>query len=195
MCIRDSIRTYTAVERADVCVLMLDATQGISEQDEKIIGYAHELNKSIMVVINKWDLIEKDAKTTNIYKNNINRGLSFMTYAPYLFISAKTGQRIHKVLETVKLCYENYCKKIKTGVLNDVISRAVMMKEPPVIGTKRLKIYYVTQTGNKPPTFVFFVNDPTCIHFSYERYIENQLRDSFDFTGTGIKLEFRERKG
>ncbi|KAA8677033.1 ribosome biogenesis GTPase Der [Clostridium sp. HV4-5-A1G] len=189
------IRTYTAVERADVCVLMLDATQGISEQDEKIIGYAHELNKSIMVVINKWDLIEKDAKTTNIYKNNINRGLSFMTYAPYLFISAKTGQRIHKVLETVKLCYENYCKKIKTGVLNDVISRAVMMKEPPVIGTKRLKIYYVTQTGNKPPTFVFFVNDPTCIHFSYERYIENQLRDSFDFTGTGIKLEFRERKG
>ncbi|MEY7999552.1 ribosome biogenesis GTPase Der [Clostridium sp. Mt-5] len=189
------IRTYTAVERADVCVLILDATHDISEQDEKIIGYAHELNKSIMIIINKWDLVEKDTKTTNAYKDKIGKSLSFMTYAPYLFISAKTGQRVHKVLETVKMCYENYCKKIKTGVLNDIISRAVMMKEPPVVGNKRLKIYYVTQIGSKPPTFVFFVNDPNCIHFSYERYIENQLRDSFDFTGTGIKFEFRERKG
>ncbi|MHC6179548.1 ribosome biogenesis GTPase Der [Clostridium sp. JNZ X4-2] len=189
------IRTYTAVERADICVLMLDATHDISEQDEKIVGYAHELNKSIMVIINKWDLVEKDTKTTNAYKDKIGKSLSFMTYAPYLFISAKTGQRVHKVLQTVKMCYENYCKKIKTGVLNDIISRAVMMKEPPVVGNKRLKIYYVTQIGSKPPTFVFFVNDPNCIHFSYERYIENQLRDSFDFTGTGIKFEFRERKG
>lgn len=188
------IRTYTAIERADVCILILDATQGITEQDEKIIGYAHEMHKAIMVIVNKWDLIEKDTKTMNEFKAMIGRSLSFMSYAPYLFISAKTGQRVHKVLETVKMCYDNYSKRIKTGVLNDVISRAVMMKEPPVTGTKRLKIYYATQIGVKAPTFVLFVNDPQCTHFSYERYLENQLRDSFDFTGTGIKLEFRERK-
>ena len=188
------IRTYTAIERADVCVLILDAVHSISEQDEKIIGYAHELSKSIMVIINKWDLIDKDTKTVNEYNREIGTSLSFMPYAPYLFISAKTGQRVNKVLQLIKECYDNYCKKIKTGVLNDIISKAVMMKEPPVILGKRLKIYYVTQIGNKPPTFVFFVNDPSCVHFSYRRYIENQLRDNFDFTGTGIKLEFRERK-
>ena len=147
-----------------------------------------------MVIINKWDLIDKDTKTVNRYKTEIGESLSFMQYAPYLFISAKTGQRINKVLQRIKECYDNYCKQIKTGVLNDIISKAVMMKEPPVILGKRLKIYYVTQIGNKPPTFVFFVNDSSCVHFSYRRYIENQLRDSFDFTGTGIKLEFRERK-
>ncbi len=188
------IRTYTAIERADVCILMLDATQGITEQDEKIIGYAHEMNKAIMVIVNKWDLIEKDTNTMNEFKNMIKTNLSFMSYATYLFISALTGQRVHKVLETVKECYGSYTKRIKTGVVNDVISKAVMMKEPPIMGTKRLKIYYVTQTGVKPPTFVFFVNDQSCIHFSYERYLENQLRQSFEFTGTGIKLEFRERK-
>ncbi len=188
------IRTYTAIERADVCILMLDATHGITDQDEKIIGYAHEMNKAIMVIVNKWDLVEKDTNTMNAFKNQISVNLSFMSYAPYLFISAKTGQRVQKVLEMVKECYANYSKRIKTGVLNDIISKAVMMKEPPVIGTKRLKIYYVTQIGTKAPTFVFFVNDPQCIHFSYQRYLENQLRANFDFTGTGIKLEFRERK-
>ncbi|MBI6875069.1 ribosome biogenesis GTPase Der [Clostridium aciditolerans] len=188
------IRTYTAIERADVCILMLDATEGITEQDEKIIGYAHEMSKAIMVIVNKWDLVEKDTNTMNEFKNMIKTNLSFMPYATYLFISALTGQRVHKVLETVKECYESYTKRIKTGVLNDVISKAVMMKEPPIMGTKRLKIYYVTQTGVKPPTFVFFVNDQSCIHFSYERYLENQLRQNFEFTGTGIKLEFRERK-
>ncbi|WML35152.1 ribosome biogenesis GTPase Der [Clostridium sp. OS1-26] len=188
------IRTYTAIERADVCILMLDATQGITEQDEKIIGYAHEMSKAIMVIVNKWDLVEKDTNTMNEFKNMIKTNLSFMPYATYLFISALTGQRVHKVLETVKECYESYTKRIKTGVLNDVISKAVMMKEPPIMGTKRLKIYYLTQTGVKPPTFVFFVNDQSCIHFSYERYLENQLRQNFEFTGTGIKLEFRERK-
>ncbi|MTK13211.1 MAG: ribosome biogenesis GTPase Der, partial [Clostridiaceae bacterium] len=157
------IRTYTAIERADVCILMLDATQGITEQDEKIIGYAHEMNKAIMVIVNKWDLIEKDTNTMNEFKNMIKTNLSFMSYATYLFISALTGQRVHKVLETVKECYESYTKRIKTGVVNDVISKAVMMKEPPIMGTKRLKIYYVTQTGVKPPTFVFFVNDQSCI--------------------------------
>ncbi|WP_368487714.1 ribosome biogenesis GTPase Der [Clostridium sp. BJN0013] len=188
------IRTYTAVERADVCMLMLDAAHDISEQDEKIIGYAHELNKAIIVVINKWDLIDKDTKTADRYRTSIGNSLSFMSYAPYLFISAKTGQRVNRIFKVVRQCYDNYCKQIKTGILNDIVGKIVMMKEPPVIGNKRLKIYYVTQIGIKPPTFVFFVNDPKCIHFSYRRYIENQLRDSFDFTGTGIKLEFRERK-
>lgn len=188
------IRTYAAIERADVCILMLDATQGITDQDEKIIGYAHEINKAIMVIVNKWDLIEKDTKTMNEFTKSIGYNLSFMSYAPYLFISAKTGQRIHKVLDMVKECYDSYTKRVKTGVLNDVISRAVMMKEPPVVANRRLKIYYVTQTGVKPPTFIFFVNDPQNLHFSYERYLENQLRENFEFKGTGIKLEFRERK-
>lgn len=188
------IRTYAAIERADVCILMIDANENISDQDEKIIGYAHEMSKAIMVLVNKWDVIEKDDKTMDNYKKMLQRSLSFMPYAPYLFISAKTGQRMGKVLQLAKQCYENYAKRIKTGVLNDVISRAVMMKEPPVVGLKRLKIYYVTQTGVNPPTFIFFVNDPAALHFSYERYLENQLRESFDFTGTGIKMEFRERK-
>lgn len=188
------IRTYASIERADVCILMIDATDGISEQDEKIIGYAHDLNKAILVIVNKWDLIEKDDKTMDEFKKDLGFNLSFMPYAKYLFISAKTGQRVHKVLSLAKECYDNYTKRVKTGVLNDVISNAIMMTEPPIIGTKRLKIYYVTQIGVKPPTFVFFVNDPACLHFSYRRYLENQLRQNFDFAGTGIKLEFRERK-
>lgn len=188
------IRTYTAVERADVCILLLDATYDISDQDEKIIGYAHELNKAIMVIVNKWDLVEKDTKTMDKFKTMIGRSLSFMPYAPYIFISAKTGQRVNRVLDTVKKCYVNYNKRVKTGVLNDIINKAIMMKEPPIVGLKRLKVYYVTEVAAQPPTFVFFVNDPECVHFSYKRYLENQIRDSFDFTGTGIKLEFRERK-
>jgi GTP-binding protein len=188
------IRTYAAIERADVCILMIDATEGISDQDEKIIGYAHELNKAILIIVNKWDLVEKETKTMEQFKAKLKNSLNFMQYAEYLFISALTGQRVHKVLEAVKKCYENYSKKIKTGVLNEVVSNALMMKEPPVIGLKRLKIYYVTQIGTKPPTFVFFVNDPECLHFSYQRYLENRLRENFDFAGTGIKLEFRERK-
>ncbi|WP_055667932.1 ribosome biogenesis GTPase Der [Desnuesiella massiliensis] len=188
------IRTLAAIERADVCILMLDAEEGVTEQEEKIIGYAHELNKAIMVIVNKWDLIEKDDKTMDKFKKEISMKLSFITYAPYLFISAKTGQRAHKVLEVAKECFDNYNKRISTGVLNDVINKAVLMKEPPTVGLKRLKIFYVTQVGTKPPTFIFFVNDSQALHFSYERYLENQLRDSFDFKGTGIKLEFRERK-
>lgn len=189
-----AIRTLAAIENADVCILMVDAEQGVAEQDEKIIGYAHEINKAIMVIVNKWDLIEKDDKTMNVYKNNLSQNLTFLSYAPFLFISAKTGQRVHKVLGMAKECYENYSKRIKTGVLNDVISKAVMMQEPPAVGGSRLKIYYVTQVGVKPPTFVFFVNNPQLLHFSYQRYLENQLRENFDFSGTGIKTEFRERK-
>ncbi len=188
------IRTLTAIERSDVTILVLDATEELSDQDEKIIGYAHELNKAIIIIVNKWDLIEKDDKTMNEYKAKIGRGLSFMAYASYLFISALTGQRVNKVLTMANECYANYTKRISTGVLNDVVSKAVLMNEPPVVALRRLKIYYVTQVDIKPPTFIFFVNDPALLHFSYQRYLENKLRESFEFKGTGIKLIFRKRK-
>lgn len=188
------IRTYAAIEKADVAILVIDAEQGITEQDEKIIGYAHEMNKAIMVVVNKWDLIEKDDKTLSNYQKDLQQKLKFMPYAKYLFISALTGQRVHKILSTAKYCYDNYSKRVSTGLLNDVISKAVLMKEPPVVALKRLKIYYATQVTTKPPKFVFFVNDPNLLHFSYGRYLENQLRESFDFDGTGIEIEYRARK-
>lgn len=188
------IRTYAAIEKSDVAILVIDAEQGITEQDEKIIGYAHEMNKAIMVVINKWDLIEKDDKTLSNYQKDLQQKLKFMPYAKYLFISALTGQRVHKILSTAKYCYDNYSKRVSTGLLNDVISKAVLMKEPPVVALKRLKIYYATQVATKPPKFVFFVNDPNLLHFSYGRYLENQLRESFDFDGTGIEIEYRARK-
>ena len=188
------IRTYAAIEKADVAILVIDAEQGITEQDEKIIGYAHEMNKAIMVVVNKWDLIENDDKTLSNYQKDLQQKLKFMPYAKYLFISALTGQRVHKILSTAKYCYDNYSKRVSTGLLNDVISKAVLMKEPPVVALKRLKIYYATQVATKPPKFVFFVNDPNLLHFSYGRYLENQLRESFDFDGTGIELEYRARK-
>ncbi|MBZ9687783.1 ribosome biogenesis GTPase Der [Clostridium estertheticum] len=188
------IRSLAAVERADVVILMITATEELSDQDEKIIGYAHEMKKAILVIVNKWDLIEKDDKTMLEFKKRIQAGLNFMAYAPYLFISAKTGQRVHKVLSTVKECYENYSKRISTGILNEVVNKAVLMKEPPTVANKRLKIFYVTQVASKPPTFVFFVNNENLLHFSYERYLENQLRNAFEFMGTGIKLIFRERK-
>ncbi|MEG0133271.1 MAG: ribosome biogenesis GTPase Der [Clostridium sp.] len=188
------IRTLTAIERSDVTILVLDATEELSDQDEKIIGYAHELNKAIIIVVNKWDLIEKDDKTMKEYKDRIGMGLSFMPYASYIFISALTGQRVNKVLTMAKECYNNYTKRISTGILNDVVSKAVLMNEPPIVALKRMKIYYVTQVDIKPPTFIFFVNDPNLLHFSYKRYLENRLRESFEFKGTGIKTIFRQRK-
>ena len=188
------VRTYAAIERADVCILMIDATEGITEQDEKIIGYAHEMRKAIMVIVNKWDLVEKDDKTLDKFKKDLQQNLKFLSYAEYLFISALTGQRVGKVLDIAKYCYDNYNKRISTGILNDVISKAVLMKEPPVVSLKRMKIYYVTQVATRPPKFVFFVNDESTRQFSYERYLENQLRNSFDFKGTGIQIEYRQRK-
>ncbi|MFT8347834.1 ribosome biogenesis GTPase Der [Clostridium saccharoperbutylacetonicum] len=188
------VRTYAAIERADVCILMIDATEGVTEQDEKIIGYAHEMRKAIMVIVNKWDLVEKDDKTLDKFKKELQGNLKFLSYAEYLFISALTGQRTNKVLRMAKYCYDNYNKRVSTGILNDVISKAILMKEPPVVGIKRMKIYYATQVATRPPKFVFFVNDESARHFSYERYLENQLRDSFDFKGTGIQVEYRQRK-
>ena len=161
------VRTYAAIERADVCILMIDANEGITEQDEKIVGYAHELNKAIMVVVNKWDLIEKDDKTLSNYQKDLQQNLKFMPYAQYMFISALTGQRVNKILKVAKGCYDNYCKRVSTGILNEVINKAILMKEPPVVGLKRIKIYYATQVATKPPKFVFFVNDVNASHFSY----------------------------
>lgn len=188
------IRTLTAIERADVCILMIDATEGVTDQDEKIIGYAHEMKKAIMIIVNKWDLVEKDDNTMAKFKRDFQQSLKFLAYAEYLFISALTGQRTHKVLELAKKCYDNYSKRISTGILNEVLDKAVLMKEPPIVGIKRMKIYYATQVANRPPKFIFFINDNNSRHFSYERYLENQIRDSFDFKGTGIQIEYRERK-
>ena len=188
------IRTLTAIERADVSILMIDATEGITDQDEKIIGYAHEMRKAIMIVVNKWDLVEKDDNTMSKFKRDFQQSLKFLSYAEYLFISALTGQRTHKVLELAKKCYDNYSKRISTGILNEVLDKAVLMKEPPIVGLKRMKIYYATQVANRPPKFIFFINDNNTRHFSYERYLENQIRNSFDFKGTGIQIEYRERK-
>ncbi len=189
-----AVRTIASIERADVCVLIIDVNEGITDQDEKIIGYAHEMSKAIMILVNKWDTIEKDDKTLANIEKEYRSKLSFLSYAPYLFISALTGQRINKVLDLAKKCYDNYTKRIQTGVLNEVINNAVMMKEPPVVANNRLKIFYVTQVGIKPPHFVFFINNPNLLHYSYERYLENQIRKSFDFTGCGLQLEFKERK-
>lgn len=189
-----NLRTMTAIERADVVVLVIDAVEGASVQDERIIGYAHEMKKGILLIVNKWDLIEKDTKTMDTYTQDLRARFHFLSYAPFLFISAQTGLRSHKVLHEVARVFENYSKRISTGILNDVLSKALLMKEPPVIANRRLRVYYATQTGVRPPTFIFFVNDASLMHFSYMRYLENQLRKSFDFEGTGLKIELRERK-
>lgn len=188
------IRSLYSIDRCDVCILVIDATQGVTEQDEKILGYAHERNKAILIVVNKWDMINKDNNTYNEFKKNIQNSLSFVTYAPYLFISALTGQRVQNVLKLSKKCYENYSRRIPTGILNEIIGRATMIKEPPIVGLKRLKIYYCTQVDIKPPKFIFFINDESTLHFSYTRYLHNQIRESFDFEGTGIDIQYKERK-
>ena len=188
------IRSLYSIDRCDVCILVIDATQGVTEQDEKILGYAHERNKAILIVVNKWDMINKYNNTYNEFKKNIQNSLSFVTYAPYLFISALTGQRVQNVLKVAKKCYENYSRRIPTGILNEIIGRATMIKEPPIVGLKRLKIYYCTQVDIKPPKFIFFINDESTLHFSYTRYLHNQIRESFDFEGTGIDIQYKERK-
>lgn len=188
------IRSLYSIDRCDVCILVIDATQGVTEQDEKILGYAHDRNKAILIVVNKWDMINKDNNTYNEFKKNIQNSLNFVTYAPYLFISALTGQRVQNVLKVAKKCYENYSRRIPTGILNEIIGRATMIKEPPIVVLKRLKIYYCTQVDIKPPKFIFFINDESTLHFSYTRYLHNQIRESFDFEGTGIDIQYKERK-
>ena len=188
------IRTVTAVDRADVVIIVIDAKEGITEQDAKIAGIAHERGKGIIVAVNKWDAIEKNDKTIYQYTNKLKETLSFMPYAEYIFISAETGQRLPKLFELSDAVRQNQNMRVATGVLNEIVSEAVAMQQPPSDKGKRLKIYYVTQVAVKPPTFVVFVNDKELMHFSYTRYIENQIRNAFGFRGTSLKFIIRERK-
>ena len=188
------IRAVTAVERADVVLLMIDGTEGVTEQDAKIAGIAHERGKGIIIMVNKWDAVEKDDKTIYRQTEKIRQILSFLSYAEIMFISAKTGQRVQNVYEMIDMVIENNSMRIATGVLNEIVAEAVAMQQPPTDKGKRLKIYYVTQVSVKPPTFVIFVNDKELAHFSYVRYLENRIRDAFGFRGTSLKFIVRERK-
>ena len=188
------IRTVTAVERADVVVIVIDATEGVTEQDAKIAGIAHERGKGIIVAVNKWDAIEKNDKTIYEHTNKIKEILSFMPYAEMLFISALTGQRTNKLFDTIDMVIENQSLRIATGVVNEIVTEAVALQQPPSDKGKRLKIFYTTQVGVKPPTFVVFVNDKELMHFSYTRYLENKIREAFGFKGTSLKFIIRERK-
>lgn len=187
------LRAISAIERADVCLVMIDAALGVTEQDSKIAGFAHESGKGIVIVVNKWDLIEKDNKSVNKFTNQVRNELSFLDYAPIIFISVKTGQRLTKLIELTQYVAKQNSLRVSTGVLNDVISDAILMNQPTLVKGKRLKIFYTTQASIKPPTFVFFVNDSEAVHFSYERYLENQLREKFGFEGTPIKIIFRSK--
>lgn len=187
------IRAYASVEKADVVLTVIDATEGISEQDSKIAGLAHDAGKASIVVVNKWDLIEKDNHSVKEYTKKIREELPFMQYCPILFVSALTSQRMGKIKETVDFIFDEASKRVATGVLNDVIGEAVMMNQPPSDKGKRLKIYYATQVGVRPPTFAIFVNEKELFHFSYQRYIENKLRENFGYEGTPLKIYVREK--
>lgn len=188
------IRTVGAVERADVVCLVIDAVEGVTEQDAKIAGIAHERGKGMIIAVNKWDAVEKNDKTIYRFTEKIRQTLSFMPYAELLFISAKTGQRLGKLYETIDAVVENHAMRVQTGVLNEIMTEAVAMQQPPTDKGKRLRLYYITQVSVKPPTFVIFVNDKELMHFSYTRYLENQIREAFGFRGTPLKFIIRERK-
>lgn len=188
------IRAVTAVERSDVVLVVIDAAEGVTEQDAKIAGIAHERGKGIVIVVNKWDAIEKDDKTMKKYENEIRRVLSFMPYAEIMYVSAQTGQRLHKLYDVIDAVIENQTLRVATGVLNEIMTEAVAMQQPPSDKGKRLKLYYITQVSVKPPTFVVFVNDKELMHFSYTRYLENKIREAFGFKGTSLKFFIRERK-
>ena len=188
------IRAVTAVERADVAIIMIDATEGVTEQDAKIAGIAHERGKGIIIAVNKWDAVEKNNDSVKEYTNKIRQILSFLPYAEIMFISAKSGQRVNKMFDMIDMVIENNSMRVATGVLNEIVAEAVAMQQPPTDKGKRLRIYYVTQVSVKPPTFVVFVNDKNLMHFSYTRYLENRIRDTFGFRGTALKFITRERK-
>ncbi len=188
------IRTVSAVERADVVVLVIDATEGVTEQDAKIAGIAHDRGKGMVICVNKWDLIEKNNKTVKEYTEDIKTILSFMPYAEILFLSAETGQRLHRLFETIEVIIQNQNLRIATGVLNEIMMEATALQQPPSDKGKRLKLFYITQVSVKPPCFVIFVNDKELMHYSYTRYIENKVREAFGFVGTPLKFIIRERK-
>lgn len=188
------IRSFMAVDRADVCLIMIDANDGVTEQDTKIAGYAHEQGKASIITVNKWDMIEKETGTLEKMRKEILQKLDFMNYAPVVFISAKTGQRVERLFELVDYVFDQASFRVQTGMLNDVLNEAMAMVQPPSDKGKRLKIYYMTQAGIRPPKFVLFVNDKELMHFSYERYIINTLRSNFGFEGTPIQLILREKQ-
>lgn len=187
------IRTMLAIERADVCLMMIDATQGVTDQDTKIAGEAHEAGKGVIIVVNKWDAIEKDDHTLEAYKKDVYEKLKYLSYAPIIFISAKTGQRVNKLFELINYVAEQNCMRIKTSVLNQVVNEAIAIVQPPSDKGRRLRIYYGTQVSTKPPTFVIFVNDKSLFHFSYERYLVNQIRKEFGLEGTPVRIIVREK--
>lgn len=187
------IRAVAAVERCDVCLLMIDAQEGVTEQDKKIAGIAHEAGKGVVVVVNKWDLVEKETNTMNDFRKKITNELTFMSYAPAVFISALTGQRVDNVIAMAKYVAENRAMRVPTGQLNSLINDAIMMKQPPSDKGRRLKIYYAAQVGVKPPLFSFKINSRPLMHFSYSRYLENKIREGFGFEGTSLKFVFREK--
>ena len=188
------LRSIAAIRRCDVALLLIDAEDGVTEQDTKIAGLIHDEGKAAVVIVNKWDIPEKETGTLERYRKEVLSSLKFMDYVPVLFISAKTGQRVHTVLETVRKVYTSACRRISTGILNDVINDATNALQPPIQGTRRLKIYYATQGSVQPPTFILFVNDEKLMIFSYERYLENYFRKTFDFEGTPIRFILREKK-
>ena len=188
------VRTVSAVERADIVIMVIDAVEGVTEQDAKIAGIAHERGKAVIIAVNKWDAVEKNNKTVNEYTDKVRNILSFMPYAEITFISALTGQRLPKLYDLIDTVAENHALRIQTGVLNEIMSEAVALQQPPSDKGKRLRLYYITQVGVKPPTFVIFVNDKELMHFSYTRYIENQIREAFGFKGTPLRFIIRERK-
>lgn len=188
------LRSLAAIERSDVCLIMIDAQEGVTEQDKRIAGYAHEAGRAAIIVVNKWDLIEKDNHTYNEYEKKIRNEIAYMKYAPILFISAKTKQRVNKVLENIKYVSNQHSMRISTGALNDLLSEAILLNQPPSDKGKRLKIYYGTQVAVKPPRFVLFVNDVELAHFSYIRYLENQIRQNYNFEGTPIVMSCRPKK-
>ena len=187
------IRSWTAVDRADVCIIMIDANEGVTEQDTKIAGYAHEQGKASIIAVNKWDTVKKETGTLEEYRKKVIQDLEFMSYAPVVFVSAKTGQRIDRLLELIDYVHDQASFRVQTGLLNDVLNEAIAMVQPPSDKGKRLKIYYMTQVGIKPPSFVVFVNDAELMHFSYLRYLQNTLRSNFGFEGTPIRFTIKEK--
>lgn len=187
------LRAKMAIERSDVCVIMIDATEGVTEQDTKVAGLAHDAGRACVLAVNKWDAVEKNDKTMNEFRKKLDADFAFMSYAPQVFISAKTGQRLDKLFESILLCYENTNRRITTGMLNELLAQATTRVQPPSDKGKRLKIFYMTQASVRPPAFVFFCNDKELFHFSYQRYLENRIREAFGLEGTPVRMIIRER--
>lgn len=187
------VRTLSSVDRADVCVFLIDGIEGFTEQDSKVVGYAHNQGKAIIICVNKWDIVEKDSKTMKTFTDSLRNNLPFLSYAPILFISALTGKRVDELIDKIMEINESYSHRLSTGLLNDIIANATLINQPPSDKGKRLKILYATQSGIRPPEFTIFVNDKELTHFSYTRFLENQIRNVYPFEGTSIIINYKNR--